>query len=281
MTSAPLIINLAPTGMVPNRGQSPHVPIAPAEIVADVCGCIDLGVSMVHLHAREPDGNPSTDRRIYAEIIAGIRSRHPDTVIVVTTSGRRVGDVERRADVLRLAGDVKPDMASLTLGSMNFATEASVNPPATILRLAEIMRERGIKPELEVFDLGMVNYARYMIDRGLLTPPYYFNILLGNVGTAQASLLPLAAMLGELPSQSYFSLAGMGRFQAQAAALGAVLGHGVRTGLEDNLWRDAQRTRLARNADLVQNALGIASALGRPVATAAQTRAWLALEPRA
>jgi uncharacterized protein (DUF849 family) len=274
----PLIVNLAPTGMVPTRDQSPFVPLTPAEIADDVVRCVAQGVSMVHLHARGADGAPTDELSVYADIIGRIRARAPDTVIVTTTSGRLVADVERRAATLSLEGDLKPDMASLTLGSMNFARDASVNAPATITRLAQIMHERGIKPELEVFDLGMVNIAHMLIDKGLIRAPYYFNILLGNPGTAQSTLLHLAAIVGSLPPGSVWSLGGIGRFQAQSNALGVVMGHGVRVGLEDNLWFDDERTQLADNPRLVRRVAAQAEALGRPLASAAQTRSLLGLE---
>jgi uncharacterized protein (DUF849 family) len=277
LAAQPLIINLAPTGMVPTRASTPHVPLTPTEIVADVGACIELGAAMVHLHARDAAGVPTDDAAIYADIVTGLRERHPATVIITTTSGRRFKEVERRASTLTLEGKAKPDMASLTLGSMNFASEASMNDPATIQRLAAIMRERGIRPELEVFDLGMINYAKVLIDKGLLEPPFYFNILLGNIATAQANLSHLAVMVADLPPQSFWSLAGIGRFQAPATALGATFAHGVRVGLEDNLWLDAGRTRLATNAALVRRALRLAEALERPIATPGQVRQWLQL----
>lgn len=278
--SCPLIINLAPTGMVPTRAMSPHVPLQPDEVVRDVAHCAALGASMFHLHARAADGTPTEDPAIYGAMIGAIRAAAPQAVIITSTSGRLVQDVERRAASLYLEGDLKPDMASLTLGSMNFATTASVNAPQTITRLAQIMQERGIKPELEVFDLGMVNFAKILIDKGLLQPPYYFNILLGNPGTAQATLLHLATIVGDLPPQSYWSLAGVGRFQARATALGVVMGHGVRVGLEDNLWLDEERTELATNAQYVQRSVAQAQAIGRAVATPRQVRAMLGLAER-
>lgn len=274
----PLIVNLAPTGLVPTRAQSPFVPLSPAEIAEDVLRCVAEGVSMAHLHARDPDGVPTEELSVYAEIIGAIRASAPDTVIVTTTSGRLVADVERRAATLYLEGDLKPDMASLTLGSMNFARDASVNAPATITRLAQIMQERGIKPELEVFDLGMVNIAHMLIDKGLIQAPYYFNILLGNPGTAQSTLLHLAAIVGSLPPDSVWSVGGIGRFQTQSNALGVVMGGGVRVGLEDNLWFDDERTEPADNLRLVRRVAAQAAALGRPLASAAQARSMLGLE---
>jgi 3-keto-5-aminohexanoate cleavage enzyme len=274
----PLIINLAPTGMVPTRAQSPLVPLNPSEIAEDTARCAALGVSMVHLHARAQDGTPTEDIAVYKEIIDAIREQTPEMIIVTTTSGRVASEVERRASTLYLDHKFKPDMASLTLGSMNFSREASVNAPQTITRLAQIMQESGIKPELEIFDLGMVNFAKILIDKGLIEPPYYFNILLGNPGTAQATLLHLAAIIGDLPPQSIWSLGGIGRFQTQANALGVVMGHGVRVGLEDNLWLDNERTQLADNMQLVRRITAQAEALGRPIAQAQQVRNMLGLD---
>lgn len=266
--------------MVPTRAMSPHVPLAPDEVARDVMQCAQLGAAMVHLHARAADGTPTEDPAIYGQMIGAIRAAAPDLIVIASTSGRLVREVEKRAASLYLEGSLKPDMASLTLGSMNFATTASINEPQTIVRLAQIMQERGIKPELEVFDLGMVNMAKILIDKGLLQPPYYFNILLGNPGTAQATLMHLAAMVGDLPPQSYWSLAGLGRFQARATALGVVMGHGVRVGLEDNLWLDNDRKELATNAQYVRRIVAQAEAIGRPVATARAARAMLGLAHR-
>jgi uncharacterized protein (DUF849 family) len=276
----PLILNLAPTGMVPTRAQSPFVPLTPTEIADDVVRCIEQGVTMVHLHARAADGSPTEDLGIYAEIIGAIRARAPQAVIVTTTSGRVVAEVEKRAATLHLKDDLKPDMASLTLGSMNFARDASVNAPQTIMRLAQLMQEQGIKPELEVFDLGMINVAHMLIEKGLIQAPYYFNILLGNPGTAQATLMHLAALVGSLPPDSIWSLGGIGRFQTQSNALAVVMGHGVRVGLEDNLWFDDARTQLADNLQLVRRVAAQAAALGRPLANASQTRGLLGLGAR-
>lgn len=274
---SPLIINLAPTGMIPTRLQSPCLPLSPDEIAEEVRACVALGVSMVHLHAREVDGTPSTNPEIFAEIIEKIRTHTADLVIVTTTSGRQTQDIQARAATLYLQGKHKPDMASLTLGSMNFSQEASINSPASIMRLAEIMLENNIRPELEVFDLGMIHFAKILADKGLIKPPFYFNILLGNPSTAQVNLMHLSAMINDLPPGSIWSLGGIGRFQAKANALGVVLAHGVRVGLEDNLWMDAQRTQHASNRLLVKRILSQAQALDRPIASCAQVRACLQL----
>ena len=268
----PLIVNLAPTGMVPTRDMSRHVPLSAAEIAADCARCARLGVSVVHLHARDAEGTPTTDGRVFADVVGAVRDAAPELVIVATTSGRQARDVDERAAALFGEGEAKPHMASLTLGSMNFARSASVNAPDTIMRLAELMMERGIRPELEVFDVGMVNMAHILIEKGLLQPPYYFNILLGNPSTAQARMLHLATIVNDLPPGSVWSLAGLGRYQATANALGVTLADGVRTGLEDNIWMDDARTRQASNQSLVERVVRLADAQERVIATPAQAR---------
>ncbi|HEY5998731.1 MAG TPA: 3-keto-5-aminohexanoate cleavage protein [bacterium] len=277
---AKVIVNLAPTGVVPTRALTPHVPLGVREIVADVARCVRRGANLVHLHARDGRGRPTWRREAYARLIGGIRERFPDLPVCVSLSGRAGGSIEERADVLRLGGDLKPDLASLTLGSLNFAREASVNDPETIRRLAERLAERGIRPELEVFDLGMVNYARYLADRGLLTPPFYFNLLLGNVATAQATPAHLGQMIAGLPDGSVWTGAGFGEHQLPMNTLGLLYGNGARVGLEDTLWLDAGRRTLATNEMLVERVAGLARTFGRRIATQAEVRTLLGLIPR-
>jgi uncharacterized protein (DUF849 family) len=258
-----LIVNLAPTGNVPMKRDNASVPITAEEIAADVVACSRIGLSSVHLHARDAEGLPTHRRDDYADIISRIREHAPDLVICVTCSGRISPEFAKRSEVLDLGGDVKPDMASLTLGSMNFMHEASMNSPEMVRNLARKMRDNGIKPELEVFDVGMVNYAKFLIDRGELEPPYYFNILLGNVASAQAELLHVATILSALPPDAYWSLAGFGHHQLAMNSVAIAMGGGIRIGLEDNLWLDAARTKPATNPALVERAIELAALHGR------------------
>ena len=258
---------------------TPHVPESPAEIITDVLKCVPLGVSMAHLHARDAEGVPTYKKEIYNEIITGIKEKNKDLIIVVSTSGRTYSEFSQRSEVLSLEGAVKPDMASLTLSSLNFNKIASVNSPDMIVKLAEKMREKGIKPELEIFDLGMVNFAHYLIKKGLLQPPYYFNIILGNIAAAQAKLLHLGLIISELPENSIWSVAGIGDSQCRMNAIGIVDGGGVRVGLEDNIWFDEGRTILATNYSLVERLVKIAMVVGRPIATPQEVRELLKLRP--
>jgi uncharacterized protein (DUF849 family) len=273
----PLIINLAATGMVPTRADNAAVPLTPDEIADDCRRCVAAGASIVHLHARDAEGRPTSRREIYREVVARVRRAAPDVVICVSTSGRVVRALDERADVLDLDGDEKPDMASLTLGSMNFPRQASINEPDTIRGLADRIRERGIVPELEVFDVGMLDYARYLIERGVLREPFYFNFLLGSLGTLAATPLHLALLVEKLPAGATWAAAGIGRYQLAMNAMAVTMGGHVRVGLEDNLFMDAAKHHPATNLALVERVAGVARAIGRPLATPVETRQRLGL----
>jgi 3-keto-5-aminohexanoate cleavage enzyme len=267
----PLIVNLACTGVIPTRAMSPHVPLSHAEIVDDVARCLELGVQMVHLHARDAQGVQTGDPEPYGRLIEAIR-RLPggrEAVLCVTTSGRRQPDFAAR--------DAKPDMASLTLGSLNFMQSASVNEPETIRALAARMQERGIQPELEVFDAGMANFARVLQRKGLLPQTPYVNVLLGNIAGAQADPLQYAAVAAALPPGCVIAVAGIGASQTTANGLGLLFADGVRLGLEDNLWFDAGRRRAASNAALVERMMRLAAEWERPLAERGALRRRLGL----
>jgi uncharacterized protein (DUF849 family) len=272
------ILNFTPTGMIPTKAMTPHVPILPHEIVAQVDEAVALGANMVHLHARDAEtGKPTYHTEIYAEIVGGVRARHPELVICLSTSGRDFPGFKERSACLDLEGPLKPDFGSLTLSSLNFNAQASMNSPDMIQALAKKMLDRGIKPELEVFDLGMINYAHYLIKKGLIKPPYYFNLILGNIACAQANLLSLGLMIKELPADSVWSVGGIGESQLRMNAIGIVDGGGVRVGLEDNIWFDAERTQLATNRDLVTRVVEIARVMGREPHSHRDARALLGL----
>ena len=266
--------------MVPTKADNPAVPITPIEIADDAVRCVRAGASIVHVHARDENGAPTWHANIYAEIIALIRERCPEAIVCVSTSGRLWSEFDKRAEVLDLGGPLKPDLASLTLGSLNFPRQASVNDPETIVSLAERMRERGITPELEIFDLGMTDYAQFLRDRGILRPPFVFNLLLGSLGTLSATPLHLALLTGALPQGATWAGAGIGRFQLPVNALAIASGGHVRVGLEDNLWLDPGKERPATNLALVERIVTLARASEREVATPAQARELIGLPRR-
>jgi len=269
-----LIINFTPTGMIPTKEMTPHVPISVAEVVEDVQKAWEVGITMAHIHARDPEtGEPTYKADIYGKMIEGIRKFAPDLVICVSLSGRTFSEFEKRIEPIEPDGNLKPDMGSLTLSSVNFNKQASVNEPQMIQDLASKMMERGIVPELEAFDAGMINYARYLAKNGLLKPPHYFNLLLGNIACAQPDLLHAGLMIRDLPENSFWSLAGIGLSQINMNSVAVAMGGGVRIGIEDNIYYDQDRKKLATNEELVKRIHVLAEANDRILMTSAEFRA--------
>lgn len=274
-----LLINAALTGMKHRKRDNPHLPVAPSEIAKAALEAARLGASIVHLHARDADEEPTPDPSVYAEIISRVREKNTALIICVTSSGRNWQELEKRSAVLTLPDDLKPDMVSLTLGSMNFPTQASINPPQVIQTLAQAMRERNIKPELEVFEVGMIDYAKYLIRKGWLRQPAYFNLLLGSLGTMNASENNLRYLVSQLPLFSTWSASGVGRSHGLVRELAIKMGGGVRTGLEDSLYLDVDKQALASNSDLIRQALDAALRNGLEIATPVEVRQWLEMAP--
>lgn len=275
-----LIVNFTPTGMIPTKEMTPYVPLSTTEIIEEVHAAYEAGITMVHLHARDQvTCRPSYKKELYAEIIGGIRSYAPELVIGVSLSGRDIHEFEKRAEPLELEDHLKPDTGSLTLSSLNFNKHASINEPKIIMRLAKRMLERGVKPELEVFDSGMINYAKYLIKKGLITPPFYFNLILGNIACAQPNLLHFGVLINDLPPDSIWSAGAIGDFQLTINSVAVAMGGGVRVGLEDNIWFDKARTQRARNIDLIKRIHVLREANGRELMSSSELRDLLELEP--
>lgn len=247
------IINFAPTGVIPTKEMTPHVPLSVSEIVEDVLRAYEVGITMTHLHIRDEErGTPSLSATTYGKLIANIRKYAPDLIICASLSARSGDGFAKRIEPLYLEGNEKPDMGSLTLASMNFVSSESINTPQEVQKLAQVMKEQGILPELEVFDLGMINYAKYLIEKKILGEKNYFNIMLGNIASAQHNLSHTGMMINDLPKGSFWSLGGIGQ-ASYVSHLSAIASQsGVRVGLEDNIWFDEKRTKLATNSDLVK-----------------------------
>lgn len=258
----PTIINFCPTGMVPTRDQSPFVPLSPSEIIEEVHEAFDLGITIVHLHARDETGAPTPSLKIYSDIIEGVRKHCPGLLVCASTSGRTHPSFEDRSAVIEL----RPDLCSLTLGSLNFLREASLNPPDMIISLAEKMNKFGVHPELECFDMGMIHFGKYLIKKGILTGPYYWNLLFGNTAGWQTNLCEMGLAANELIGEDHlFAFAGIGKDQLTANAIAIAKGWGVRVGLEDNLWWDAAKTRKADNLSLLRRIHSLMEIHGRPL----------------
>lgn len=271
-----LIVNLCPTGMIPTKDMTHHVPTTPEEIIETSVACANMGARIVHIHPRDENGKPTWKKEIFAQIIGGIREKTDKLLISATTSGRYWSEFDKRSECLELEGDLKPDLASLTLGSNNFIHTASVNAPDMIQDLAKKMKDRGIKPELEVFEPGMANTANYLISKGILeADKSYFNILLGSLGTSPLDANVLGCFLSQLPRDAVWSLAGIGRYQLRANVMALAMGGHIRIGLEDNIFY--KPGLLASNQDLLGRILRIAWFMGVDIATPKQTREMLGL----
>jgi uncharacterized protein (DUF849 family) len=271
-----LIINAAVTGMVLSKEDNPHLPTSPEEIAACARAVRDEGAAIVHLHARDGGAKPTCDGSAYVEVVSAVREACPDLVVCLSCSGRHVTDPEARLAALR----AKPEMASLTVGSMNFPRQAVASPPETICLMATRMCEAGVVPEVEVFEPGHVNYAAYLIRKGVLRPPHYFNLVMGSLGTAPLDLTGMGYMVSLLPPGSTWAAAGIGRFQLDANLMAIAAGGHVRVGLEDNPYYDRGRLELADNARQVRRIVRIAREVGREPATPRQARQIIGLPPR-
>jgi 3-keto-5-aminohexanoate cleavage enzyme len=267
-----LIINAAVTGAVLHKSDTPHLPTSIPEIVENAIRVREAGASIIHLHARNPDESPCYDPSVYCELVEKVREA-TDLVINVSLSGRYVADVGTRAAGLA----ARPELASLTVGSMNFISGPSVNAPDTIRELAERIHAAGAVPELEVFEAGFANFASYLARKGVLRPPHYANIILGSLGAAPLDLVGLGHIISLLPPGTTWSVGGLGQYQLDANVMSIAAGGHVRVGLEDNIYFDRERHDLADNSRLVARIARLGHELGREPATPAEARAIIGL----
>lgn len=242
------IINFCPTGMVPTKSITPHVPISPQEIIEQTHQAYEIGITIAHLHARNADETPTYQSNVYREIFEGLRKHCPELIICGSSSGRNWPEFEKRSEVIEL----QPDMCSLTLSSLNFIKEASLNSPDMIVKLAQKMDDFGVVPELECFDLGMINYGMYLINRGIIKGPFYWNLLFGNIAGMQAKEQHIQTAVSDIPQDHFIAFGGIGLDQLKINSIAIKSGYGVRVGIEDNIWWDENRTQLATNLDLVK-----------------------------
>jgi uncharacterized protein (DUF849 family) len=268
-----LIINAAITGCVFTKADNPHLPVTQSEIVDCARRVHDAGASILHLHARNGDQTPCYDAAVYRDLVGAVREACGDMIICVSLSGRFVQDIGIRAAALAS----RPDMASLTLGSMNFASQASINSPETIRQLAARIYAAGAIPEIEVFEAGFINFANYLIEKEVLHPPYYVNLILGALGAAPLDLIGLGHLVGMLPQGAAWAVGGLGQYQLRANVMAIAAGGHVRVGIEDNLYYDRRKTDLADNVRLIERVARIAREMGRSPATASATRQLIGL----
>ena len=270
----PSIITVAITGSVPKKIDNPTIPITVSEQIESTRKCYEAGASLVHLHVRNDDESPSSDVNKFKELLDGIKESCPNMIIQFSTGGRGRSHEERGAMLY-----LKPDMASLATGSVNFPTSIYENPPSLINDLAHSMLNNSIKPEVEIFDLAMLYNAIEMVKDGLLIEPLHVQFVFGIKNALPAKKDILKFQINELKKylpQSTWTAAGLGKSQLIVNEWSLELGGHCRTGLEDNIKYD--KTRLANgNDELVERLALLSKKFNRTVATPTEAREILGL----
>jgi len=268
----PLIITVAVVGAELSRDDTPYLPLTPVEIADEALAAYRAGAAMVHLHARADDGSPTQDGAVYRRIIQEVRARCPDMIVQVSTGGAVGMTAQERLQPIYL----KPDMASLTTGTVNFGDGVFYNDLALVRQFARAMAEQGIKPEIEIFDSGMIATALRLVKEGLLVPPLHFDLVMGVPGGIAGTVKNLVHLAESLPPDSTWSAAGIAAAQLPLATMAILLGGHVRVGLEDNIYY-TRGVLCQGNAPLVARVIRLANELGRPVATPTEARRILGL----
>lgn len=266
-----LIITAAVNGAETTKEQQPNLPITPDEIAKAVYEVYEAGGSMVHIHARENDGTPTQSKDVYGEIKEKIAEKC-NIIFQPSTGGAVWHKAEERIQPVLL----KPEMASLTCGTCNFGPDVFMNTEEYIETFAKTMMEHGVKPELEIFDRGMISNALKLVKKGLVKPPLHFDFVMGVPGAIMGEPRDLVYLAHSIPEGSTWTVAGIGRFELPLAIMAIVMGGHVRVGFEDNIFYS--RGVLAEsNAQSVARIVRIAKEFGREVATPDEAREILGL----
>lgn len=270
-----VVITVAGVGAEVTRKEQPHLPLLPDEVGEEYRRAHEAGAAVGHIHGRRPDGVPTQDLETFRAYAEAIRSRCP--IIQQFSTGGAVGmGVEERIEALSL----RPDMATLTLGTCNFGEDVFENSLPTIRTILERIRRFEIAPELEIFDDGMLATADALLAKGLLSTPVHFEFVLGVPGAAAATPENLIHFARSIPAGSTWTVAGIGRRQTAMATMAIAMGGHVRVGFEDNIYY--RKGELAdSNARFVERAVRIAREVGREPASVEQARQILKLRPAA
>jgi 3-keto-5-aminohexanoate cleavage enzyme len=272
--TVPAIITVAITGAIPRKADTPAVPVTPSEQIESTHEAFEAGASVAHIHVRNPDESPSSDPDLFARVQEGIVKHCPKMIVQFSTGGRGRSQNERGRMLY-----LKPDMASLATGSVNFPAQIYENPPQLIEDLSRSMLENNVKPEIEVFDVAMLYNAKNLADRGLLKRPCQVQFVMGipNALPARRKLLEfLISELKDLMPDATWSAAGIGRHQLEVNHWCLELGGHVRTGLEDNIKFDKDRLA-SSNGELVSRVATICVKYGRHAASVEEARQILQL----
>ena len=262
----PVMITAAMIGAEVSRADQPNLPVTPQEIIAAAVECYEAGASIIHIHVRDAQGNATQDGQLFREVVEGIRARC-DVITQVSTGGAVWMSAEERLQSI----ECRPDMATLTTGTVNFGDGVFMNDRGLVESFARRLREAGIVPEIEIFDVGMLDEAMRLHKMGLISDPVHFDFVMGVPGGLGADPAHLVHMVRCLPPGSTWSVAGIGRHQLTLATMALAMGGNARVGFEDNIYY--RKGQLAHsNAQLVARIARIAGELDRPVATPAQAR---------
>jgi 3-keto-5-aminohexanoate cleavage enzyme len=262
----PVMITAAMVGAEVTREQQPRLPVTPQEIIQAAVECYEAGAAIIHIHVRDVEGNATQDAQLFREVVEGIRARC-DVITQVSTGGA----VWMSADERLQSIECRPDMATLTTGSVNFGESVFMNNRGLVETFARRLQVEGIVPEIEIFDAGMLDEAMRLYVKGLITDPMHFDFVMGVPGGIGADPAHLVHLVRGLPRASTWSVAGIGRHQLTLGVIALAMGGHVRVGFEDNIYYS--KGRLAQsNAELVARIARVAHELDRPVATPAQAR---------
>jgi 3-keto-5-aminohexanoate cleavage enzyme len=268
-----LIVTLSMLGNVPTKAINPTTPVTPVEIADTLAECCELGVSIAHIHARDEHEQPTHSREAFAAILDEIKGRDIDVITQLST-GARGG--ENTATCRGQMLDLDCEMGSLATGSSNFPRSVNANSPDLIRALATKMRDNGIKPEIEAFDVGMIDGVGYLVRKGILETPLHFNLVMNVPGSISGTPRNLLHMVESLPAGSTWTVSGIGRSQVAMLSMAMILGGHVRTGLEDV--QEYSPGVLATNRLLVERVVRLAKELGREIATPSEARAILGID---
>lgn len=274
----PVIFAVAITGSIPRKAHNPAVPVTPEEQIESTHAAYEAGASLAHIHVRSADESSSSDPDLFARVQEGLRKHCPDMIQQFSTGGRGRDPAERGSSL-----SLKPDMASLATGSVNFKTIIYENEPQLIDALAEAMLEYEIKPEIEIFDLAMLYNAADLVERGLLKAPAHVQFVLGIPNALPPRRKMLEFLLSELEEVlpgATWTAAGIARHQIEMARWSLELGGHVRTGLEDNIKLDRE-TLAPSNAALVEQCVALCEEYDTRPATPTEAREMLGLRPAA
>jgi len=272
----PLILTAAITGAETCRKDQPNLPISPEEQAAEAVACFEAGARIIHLHVRDDEGNPTQSLERFEAAIKAIKTAVPEIIVQISTGGAVGEDFDKRLAPLCL----KPDMATLNAGSLNFGDDVFINRPPDIIRLAEAFKEYQVVPEIEVYESGMVDYVAKLIKKGIIThSPLHIQFVLGVPGGMNGSpknVVYMAYHLKELIPSATWAVAGIGKYHIPASLTAMVMGGHIRVGFEDNIYYH-KGVLAESNAQLVARMARIAAEIGRPLATPDQTREILGL----